>query len=195
MKRGLQWIVTGAVVWAASAGAQDLQALQKALGEMQKQAAAGSAEVVDFRQLKTILPEKIGALKRENSKGGKNSALGFTISEAEATYRGTDDSSVTIKLSDTAGLGGMGAFAQMGLAADVDNESDTEYEKTYTHKGIRVLEKYNSENKSGEITAMSGNRFTITINVQDGPAALLKTALDAVDLNKLSELKPIPKKE
>jgi hypothetical protein len=162
---------------------------------MQKQAAAGSSEVVDFRQLKTLLPEKIGDLKRESSKGGKNSAMGFTVAEAEGQYRGKDDSSITIKLSDTAGLGGLGAFANMGLAMEIDNESDTEYEKTYTHKGIRVLEKYNSENKSGEITALVGNRYTVTISVQDGPAEWLKTALEAVDLKKLAELKPVPKAE
>jgi hypothetical protein len=83
----------------------------------------------------------------------------------------------------------------MGFAMEIDNESDTGYEKTYTYKGHRVLEKYDTESKSGEISALIANRFTVTINVQDGPPELLKAALDALDLKKLAELKPVPKAE
>jgi hypothetical protein len=192
-----QWTVgaAAACVWAGTVGAQDLQALQKAVTDMQKQAAAGAAPVVDFRQMKALLPEKIGDLKRESAKGEKNSAMGFTVSEAEGKYRGEGDRSIEVKLADTAGMGGLAGFAQMGFAMEIDNESDTGYEKTYAYKGHRVLEKYDTESKSGEISALIANRFTVTINVQDGPPELLKAALDAIDLKKLAELKPAPKAE
>lgn len=184
-----------ACVWAGVSAAQDMQALQKFAEEVQKQAAAGAAEVVDFRQMKALLPEKIGDLKRESAKGGKNSAMGFTVAEAEGQYRGEKEGSLDIKIADTAGMGGLAGFAQMGFAMEIDNESDTGYEKSYSYKGTRVIEKYDRESKSGEITALVGNRFTVTVSVQDGPAEWLKAALDAMDLKKLAELKPAPKTE
>lgn len=184
-----------ACVCAGSVLGQDLQALQKAVTDMQAQAAASASQVVDFRQMKALLPEKVGDLKRESAKGGKNSAMGFTVAEAEGQYRGEDGKTLEIKIADTAGMGGLAGFAQMGFAMEVDNESDTGYEKTYTHKGTRVMEKYDHESKSGEISALIGSRFTVTINVQDGPPELLKAALDAIDLKKLAELKPVPKAE
>ncbi len=195
------------VIWAASClsfsafaqrGGQpqvDVEALQKAMGALQQQAAAGSAQVVDFRQLKALLPEKLGDLKRTNAKGSKNSSMGITVSQAEASYEGPDDATADIEISDTAGLGGLGAFAQMAMIADVDSESDTGYEKTYTHKGVKVMETYDSENRSGEITTVVGGRFTVKISMNNVKPEQLKAALDAIDLNKLAALKPeAPKK-
>ena len=90
----------------------------------------------------------------------------------------------------TGGMGGLGALAQMGMAVEVDNETDTGYEKTYDHKGLKVHEKYDTESKSGDITVMVGGRFTIEIRVNECKAEMLKTALNAIDLDKLAKLKP-----
>ena len=183
--------------WAQKGGQPqvDVDTIQKAMGALQQQAAAGAGQVVDFRQLKALLPEKLGDLKRTNAKGSKNSSMGITVSQAEATYEGPNDATADIEISDTAGLGGLGAFAQMAMIPDVDSESDTGYEKTYTHKGVKVMERYDSEDHSGEITTVVGGRFTVKISMNNIKPEQLKAALDAMDLNKLAALKPeAPKK-
>ncbi|MBP7274749.1 MAG: hypothetical protein KBA51_00935 [Kiritimatiellae bacterium] len=167
----------------------DMEALQKAMGAIQARAAAGAAQTVDFRKLKELLPEKLGDLKRTSAKGQKNAAMGITISEAEGKYTGPDDASAVVELSDTAGMGGLGAFAQMALAGDIDSESDTGYEKTYTHQGLRVMEQYDSENRSGEISTMVEGRFMVKISMQNIKPEQLKAALSAVDFKKLAALK------
>lgn len=167
----------------------DMEALQKAMGAIQAQAAAGAAQTVDFRKLKELLPEKLGELKRTHAKGQKNSAMGITVSEAEGRYEGPGDASAVVELSDTAGMGGLGAFAQMAFAGDIDSESDTGYEKTYAYKGWRVMEQYDSEDRSGEISTMVEGRFMVKISMQNIKPEQLKAALDALDLKKLAALK------
>lgn len=197
------WAVVAAVCVSSSVRAEsgakpqiDMEGFAKAMGALQQQAeAASAAPVVDFRQLKALLPEKIGDLKRTNAKGSKNSSMGMTVSEAKGEYEGPNDATANIELSDTAGLGGLGALAGMAFIADVDSESDTGYEKTYTHNGVKVMEKYDSENKSGEISAVVGGRFMVKIDMYNVKPEQLKAALDAIDLKKLAALKPeAPKK-
>jgi hypothetical protein len=187
--------VTG-VIGGASAQQQmpDMEALAKALGAMQQQAKE-APPTVDFRELRTLLPEQLGELKRTSAKGQRNAAMGMAVSEAEGTYEGPRNARATVKLADMGGLGGLGALAQMGLAADIDSESDTGYERTYTHKGMKVMERYDSEDRSGEITTFVDGRFSVQITMRNIKPEALKAALDAVDVKKLAALKPAPKKE
>jgi hypothetical protein len=69
-------------------------------------------EVVDFRDLKALLPESLGSLKRSNAQGEKNSAMGFTISKAEADYNNEDYSQrIDIEITDLAGATGYAGMA------------------------------------------------------------------------------------
>lgn len=165
---------------------KQMEAMQKAL-----QANAQSAQpVVDFRQLKTFLPEALGDLKRKSAKGEKSGAMGMTVSKAEGVYEGANEAGITVEITDTAGIGGFGAIAQMGLAAtEIDNESDDGYERTTKIKDFKGIEKYNTPSKSGSLTIMAG-RFTVQIEGRNIPAAALKTAGEAIDLKGLSALKP-----
>jgi hypothetical protein len=172
----------------------DMEALAKALGAMQQQA-KDAPPTVDFRELRALLPEKLGELKRTNAKGQRNAAMGMAVAEAEGVYEGPRNAQATVKLADMGGLGGLGALAQMGLAADIDSESDTGYERTYTHNGIKVMEQYDSEDRSGEISTVVGGRYSVQISMRNIKPEALKAALDAVDLKKLAALKPAPKKE
>lgn len=165
---------------------KQMEAMQKAL-----QANAQSAQpVVDFRQLKTFLPEALGDLKRKSAKGEKSGAMGMTVAKAEGVYEGANEAGMTVEITDTAGIGGLGAIAQMGLAAtEIDNESDDGYERTTKIGDYKGIEKYNTPSKSGSMTVMVG-RFTVQIEGRNIPAAALKTAAAAIDLKGLAALKP-----
>lgn len=168
---------------------QELEALSKAMGAMAQQNQQTATAAVDFRQLKALLPAKVGTMARTNAKGEKNTAMGITVAVAEGQYS-EKDSSAEVKITDMGGMGGIGALAQFGMSMDVDNESDTGYEKTYAYKGLKVHEKYDTENKSGELQVMVGGRFMVEIHVNEAKADLMKQALDAIDLDKLAKLKP-----
>lgn len=189
----LAMVAAGAAYAEQGSPQADMEALRTLLGAAQQQA-PNAAEVVDARQLRALLPEKIGDMKRTKANSRRNSAMGTTIAEAEGEYSGANDAWAPITLADTVGLGGLGAFAQMEMMAEIDNESDTGYEKTYDYKGVKVYEMYDSEGGSGEISAVAGGRFTVRIAMSNVKPERLKAALDAIDLKKLAGLKSEHKK-
>ena len=88
----------------------NMKEVQKNMEEGQKY------EVVDFRDLKALLPESLGDLKRANAEGEKSSAMGFTISKAEADYNNEDYSqSMDIEITDLAGANRICWFSCLGL--------------------------------------------------------------------------------
>jgi hypothetical protein len=179
----------------AQAAATGMQAAAVAMENlarsMGKPGAAGP--LVDFRDLKALLPETIGGLKRTSAEGEKSSAMGFGVSKATGKYKGDGDGRLRVELIDTAGVGGM-AIAAFGLAGlEVDKETEHGYERTSTVGGRKLFEKYNSKSKRGEIKALVGNRFVVEIDGDDVPMETLKDALTSkLDLAKLEALAATP---
>lgn len=69
-------------------------------------------EVVDFRELKALLPESLGDLKRTNAEGEKSGAMGFTVSKAEADYNNEDYSKrIDLEITDISGATGFTGLA------------------------------------------------------------------------------------
>lgn len=145
---------------------------------------------VDFRKLKELLPEKAEGMSRTEATGEKNGAMGFTISRAEAKYSGDGDASAHVEIFDTGGVAGV---ATMALAAwtmaDIDKETATGYEKTTKLEGYKGYEKYDNQNKSGELNVLVGDRFVVNVNGNNLSVDQLKSILGAIDLDKLSGLK------
>ncbi len=190
-----------------SAEQQQAEAAIKALAEAGKQlgeAAAGTAagaagaalgsvkasEPVDFRALKDLLPAELPGMRRTSFEGEKAGAMGFIASHGEARYEAEDGSNVTMKITDMGAMVGMAAMAAYGWAlATVDRETETGYERTTTIKGYKGFEKFDRENKSGELSLLVGGRFIVEINGYGVPIEGLKGALDQVDLGKLDGMK------
>lgn len=171
---------------------QLMQAAGKALGAIANQGTNAPKALVDFRELKGLLPKELPGGFKGAVKGQKSGAFGMMVSEAEGTYQPeSGDGSLTIKVSDISGLGGLGAMAHTAWAsAEVDNESDDGYEKTTTIAGFKAMEKYNNKGKDGEIHILVDNRFVVEVRGSEVKMEQIKAALGAVDLKKLSELKP-----
>ncbi|MEI7437805.1 MAG: transposase [bacterium] len=190
---GVAGLLLAAGVEQAAAQQPDAAEMQKGLAAMMQSvaaAASNSAPVVDFKELKAMLPAALTGLKRTSAKGERNGAMGMTVAQATGEYTAEAGGSVRIELQDLGGLG-MAGFAAAGWQAlDVDSESDDGYEKTYKYKGIKVHEEYNTPGKSGELKTLVGGRFMVSISVRDLDAAQLKNSLDKIDLAKLAALKP-----
>ena len=154
--------------------------------EMQKN---GPVETVNFRTLKELLPADADGLPRKEATGEKNGAMGFTISTAEGKYA-NEDGSEAIELTI---LDGGGSPMMMGLAAwsmmEVDKETAHGYEKTTKMGDNKAYEKYDSEEKNGEMNVLINKRFVVTAKGHGVSMDKLKASLEDIDLSKLADLK------
>ncbi|HMP76624.1 MAG TPA: hypothetical protein PKE12_10045 [Kiritimatiellia bacterium] len=168
----------------------DLSALMGALNTMMSGATnqAAAVEVVDFRELRAMLPEKIGDYARTKSEGEKNSAMGMTLSQAMGQYA-ADKANMTVKLMDYGGTGVAAMMATAWTMNQVDRESDSGYERTTEIKGHKALERHDTDARYGELQVLVAGRFMVEIEVRDGKPADLRAAAEALDLDKLSALK------
>lgn len=148
--------------------------------------------VVDFRELKSLLPTELAGLQRKNTSGERSGALGMTVSYAVADYQSEDGQYLSIKISDMGGAGSLGTLMSSWSLSEIDRESDTGYERTTMLKGQKALEKYERDTKSGEIQIMAAQRFMIEISGTGVSEQTMREAVDKLDLDKLATLQPKP---
>ena len=162
--------------------------------EFQKNMESGKKyEVVDFRELKSLLPESLGDMKRTNAEGEKNSAMGFTISQARGDYSTEDGSQyIDIEITDFGGATGWAGLASWGWTiAEVDRETETGYEKTTTFKGHKAFEKYDNQYQNGNIEVLVGGRYMVSVDGNSVSMDVIKNALGSIDLGKLEAMKDV----
>ncbi len=195
MKFRLSLVLLAAVATTLSAQGQEapnLGDLMQAMGAMMGANSNSAAAVVDFRELKALLPSDLPGMKRKSANGEKNTAMGITLAEAEGRYESDNGtSSITLKISDYGGTGGMASMMQFGWAAtEVDKESDTGYERSSVIGGNKALEEYNTERKSGSIKVLVHKHFTVEAEGDNVTPEQLMTAIQKVDTAKLATLQP-----
>jgi len=162
------------------------EAMGAALGATQ------AAEAVDFRDLKALLPEDLSGMKRVNAEGERSSAMGFTISKAEARYESESNANVRITISDVGAMAGIAAMSTYAWAAgSIDRETETSYERSVTINGYKGYEKYDRQANSGEVQVLVAGRFVVEVDGNNMPMAAIKAALEKVDLGKLESMKNV----
>jgi hypothetical protein len=166
------------------------------LGEKMKEATEGFTEgkkvnPVDFRELKSLLPEDIGSFKRTNIEGEKVNAMGMNISHADASYSDQDgNQSIDLKVTDLGSVSGLSGLAAYGwYMVDIDKETETGYEKTFTYKGNKGFESYDNQGKHGEVSVLVTKRFVIEVNGNQVTMDQIKAAVDKIDIGKLESWK------
>ncbi len=170
------------------------QAMQQAMKEIEKaveETGMGKVEPVDFRTLKDLLPESVAGIDRSSSEGEKSGAMGIKVSKAEARYD-EDGKRIDITITDMGSMsaGGMGGMFSAGwLMAEIDRESDKEYERTTTYDGHKAYEKYNYDRQRGEISLMVAGRFLINVEGVKISMDDIKEALEEIDLDELESMK------
>lgn len=161
--------------------AEAMKKVEEAVGQMNE---GKAAEVMDFRELKALLPERLIGLERTTHSGEKAGAMGFVVSNAEAEYE-DGDRRLEVKIVDTGGIMG----AAMGLASwatvEVDRETQDGYERTTVIDGHKAFESYNTTDRSGELNLLIGDRIVVTLNGRNLEAGELRTALEQIDLGEL----------
>ncbi|WP_025764274.1 hypothetical protein [Dyadobacter tibetensis] len=167
-----------------------LEAFQQMADQVEENAGKEAVDPVDFRELKALLPEKIGNVKRKEADGEKSGAMGFTISKTKGVYQNEgEDSHISVEIMDTGGIAGIGAMALAAWTmADIDKETNDGYEKTTKIMGHKAFEKYNSKSQRGELNVMVSQRFIVNINTRNLSVDQMHDVLEDLDLSKLESL-------
>lgn len=165
----------------------DPAATGKAMGEMMGALTGGNGQPIAPADLKAVLPEALGELKREaiESQGGQ--AIGIASSMAKASYVAADKR-VELTITDLGGTAGLVALAAWS-GMTMDKETAEQVEKVYKQGERTVREEYRKDGSHGEVTVLLTNGVIVEAKGQQVDLAALKKALDAVGLDKLEAVK------
>ena len=184
MRQGAEAMQQGAQQ-SADQMAQGLQ--QMAQGFQQMAQGTGSATVVDFEALKSVLPEVDGWTRR-NSRGEQLS-MPVAFSRAEAHYE-KGESRIELEITDTALSQLLLAPMSMFLSSGYSERSDDGFKRAAKVGGQPGIEEWNSASNRGEVTAVVGKRFIVHATGNDvGSLDPVRQVVEAVDFGKLAALK------
>jgi hypothetical protein len=164
----------------------DGAAAGKAMGEMMSAAGAmagGGGVPIPAQDLKALLPETIGDLKRESYEAQGGQAMGFAGSSAKGSYA-AGDRRVNLSITDAGGLAGLAALAGWANMT-VDRETNTEIEKVYKQGSRTVREEFRKDGSHGEVTVILGNGVIVEADGDQVDLAGLKKIVEGIDLGKL----------
>ncbi len=166
----------------------DQAAAGKAMGDILG-AMSGNANTapIPAAELKALLPEALGDLKRTGMEASSGSAMGIGGSSAKGTYGGADRS-VVLSITDSGGLAGMAAMAGWANMT-MDKETDGKVEKVYKAGSRTIHEEYRKDGSQGEMTVVLANGMIVAAEGQRVDMPALKKAVDGVDLARLETLK------
>src|SRR6202171_1408800 len=169
----------------AGGSAVDMNTALNAVGQIM----TGGRDVkpVDFHRLKDMLPERIAGLKRTEASGQSGEAMGIKGSSATARYSDGANASLDVEISDLGSLSGLAALAGK-FDPTMEKETSTGYERTTKVNGQLVHERYDRRDKSGEVSVILNNRFSVTVNGSGVDASVLTGALKELDLAKLATM-------
>jgi hypothetical protein len=167
----------------------DSAAAGKALGGMVGAitGAGGGSVPVPAADLKALLPESVGSLKRESIEAQSNQVMGISGSSAKAVYAeaGKRLSIDMTDLGSMAGLAGIAAWAN----ATVDRETGTEVEKVYKQGNRTVHEQWRKDGSRAEYSVITENGVVVELRGDGLDMAAVKAALGGLDLGRLEALK------
>lgn len=165
--------------------AKSLEDMGKALGAL---AGGGNAnqkpvDPVSFKDLQAAFPDLPG-WEKGKMKGEKMTSP-VPYSQAEVSYT-NGDARITAKLVDSGFNQLLIAPMTMMMKAGFEKETDEGYERSAKIAGLPGWEKYNTNSKSGEVNAIVGNRFILTVEGENVPdTKVLQQVAEKANLSKL----------
>jgi len=165
----------------------DPAAAGKAVGDMMAAMTGGSATPIAAADLKALLPESIGDMKRTSFETNGGQAMGISASSAKASY-GNDDRHLNLSITDTGGLAGLATMAGWANMT-MDKETDGKVEKVYKDGGRTLHEEYQKDGSRGEATVILANGVIVEAEGNHIDMDTLKKVLAGVDLGKIEAMK------
>jgi hypothetical protein len=150
---------------------------------------AGNTVPIAAADLKAMLPESIGDLKRTSVEAQGGEAMGIAGSSAKAAYA-AGDRRVQLSITDTGGLAGLAMLANVTM----DKETDGKVEKVYKDGARTVHEEYRKDGSHGQLAVILANGVVVAAEGSRVDIATLKGMVQGVDLAKLEATKRAAKR-
>lgn len=151
------------------------------------QAGAQTIQSLGPERMRAMLPQKLDGYTRESARASRQDVMNAQLSQAEATYRGSNGNHIDLSIIDTAGVRTL-----LGMAAtpagDVESVTDSGFDKMF-HRGDRVIrETWDSKTRTGQYSVVVARRYVVRAQGTVPQFADLENAVEAVDLAALEKL-------
>lgn len=183
MAKGVEDLAKGAEGFAKA-----MEGMAGALAGAATAANGGKAvEPVSFRELQSLLPAVSGWTMSKPR--GERMTAPVAFSQTEATYS-NGNQNVEVKIVDSGFHQILLAPWAMFLARGYERETDSGYEKSVELNGHPGFEKWDSEDKNGELNLVIAKRFLVTVEGDRlADAKVLHEFMSKLDTAKLAQLK------
>lgn len=167
--------------------AKAMEGMAGALAGAANAANGGKAiDPVSFRDLQTALPTLSGWTQAKPQGERMTSPVSFSQTEVDYT---NGEQEVEVKIVDSGFNQILLAPWTMFLAAGYEKETEEGYEKSFKLGEHPGFEKWNSEDKRGELNFVVAKRFLVSVEGKVDDAKVLHEFAEKVDTSKLVALK------
>jgi hypothetical protein len=177
----------------AAQSSGDNAAAGKAMGDvLGALGGGGNVAPIAPAELKAMLPESIGDMKRTSIEAQGNEAMGIAASSAKASYA-NGDRHAELSIVDSGGLAGLATMAGWANLT-MDKETEGKVEKVYKEGGRTIHEDYRKDGSHGETAVILANGVIVSAEGSKVDPATLKGMVQSVDLAKLEATKRVAKR-
>ena len=168
----------------------DSVAAGKAMGDvLGAVTGSGNAAPIAAADLKAMLPEAVGDMKRSAIEAGSGAAMGIAGSSAKASYV-AGERRAELSITDTGGLAGLATMAGWANLT-LDKETEDKVEKVYKEGARSVHEEYRKDGSRGEVTVILANGVVVSAEGTRVDMATLKAMVRTVDLARIEATKRV----
>lgn len=149
-----------------------------------------TTKVVDVNALIALLPHEVAGGVQTNLTSQSFGAFGLAIAQCQADYLPAGGGQITIKISDTAGVGDglMSIARESWLGAELDMETEDGFDRTTEFRGMKAYEQYSKRARSGLFNTLAHDRFMVEIQGHGVTYKAIEEARDGLDFDTLSNL-------
>lgn len=169
----------------------DSAAAGKAMGELMGAMTGAGGTPIPAQDLKALLPEALGDMKRESYEASGGQGMGIAASTAKAVYA-AGDKRVQLTITDMGGLGGLAAFAAWANVTS-DRETADEVEKVYKNGNRTMREQARKDGSHAEVTTITANGIIVEARGDKVDLPSLRNVVQGVGLDKLEAMKRVAK--
>jgi hypothetical protein len=156
-----------------------------------KPAASQPSEPVPYAKLKEALPTELIGLKRTSATGQKISAGAVKMTQAEGKY-GTKDGdkppTLNVQIVDYSATPDMAAGMAAWSKLEIDQDSDTGYQKTLKINGNPAFEEYKKDSKNGQLQIFVAGKFIVSVTASNVADDQFQKIGEGLSLDKLAAL-------
>ena len=160
--------------------ASSVNETQKRIDELKK------VPVITNDQLKSFFPTELNGMKR--SEFSVTNMTGFATGTAE--YKKDDTTEYKVMIYDCAGEAGSAFYGMQYLTGwNMEREDENGYEKTVSFMGSKALEQFSKSSNRYTLNFVTAERFWVTLEGRNTGLDNLKSFAQALNLEKLKDLK------